>query len=142
MGLFLHSISSFFFKRGEIGVLQGYGFFIHFFWYIYFFVYIFIGMHFQISDIGQSLCVASAELSWSQNAFFNMWFMKSHGKRQTKKKILEKKKKPTHYWDLTKNWGKNCYFREFKTNMKFHSTDQMIWCISNWINIFFGHKTW
>lgn len=56
MGLFLHSISSFFFKRGGIGVLQGYGFFIHFFWYIYFFVYIFIG-------IGQSLCVASAELS-------------------------------------------------------------------------------
>lgn len=45
--------------------------------------------------------------------------MKSHGKRRMKKKILEKK-------DLTKNWGKNCYFREFKTNMKFHSTDQMI----------------
>lgn len=43
MGLFLHSISSFFFKRGGIGVLQGYGFVIHFFWYIYFFVYIFIG---------------------------------------------------------------------------------------------------
>lgn len=63
MGLFLHSISSFFFKRGGIGVLQGNGFFIPYFWYIYFFVYIFIGMHFQISDIGQSLCVASAELS-------------------------------------------------------------------------------
>lgn len=62
MGLFLHSISSFFFKRGEIGVLQGYGFFIHFFWYIYFFC-IYIHRHFQISDIGQSLCVASAELS-------------------------------------------------------------------------------
>lgn len=62
-------------------------------------------------------------------------------KKTDQKKTLEKNK-PTHHWDLTKNWGKNCYFREFKTNMKFDSTDQMIWCISNWINIFFGHKTW
>lgn len=31
MGLFLHSISSFFFKRGGIGVLQGYGFFLSIF---------------------------------------------------------------------------------------------------------------
>lgn len=126
MGLFLHSISSFFFKRGGIGVLQGYGFFIHFF-FVYIFFCIYIYRHFQISDIGQSLCVASAELSWSQNAFFNMWFMKSHGKRQTKKKILEKKKTNTLLRSY-KKLGKKLLFQRIqnKHEIPFHRSNDMM----------------
>lgn len=126
MGLFLHSISSFFFKRrmdrGISGLWVFYSFFLV---YIFFCRYIY--RHFQISDIGQSLCVASAELSWSQNAFFNMWFMKSHGKRQTKKKILEKKKTNTLLRSY-KKLGKKLLFQRIqnKHEIPFHRSNDMM----------------
>lgn len=97
--------------------------FIFFLVYIFFCVYIY--RHFQISDIGQSLCVASAELSWSQNAFFNMWFMKSHGKRQTKKKILEKKKNQ-HIIEILQKIGEKIVISE-NSKQTWNSIPQIKW---------------